>query len=172
MCNFIKQQPMRTLPRPDSHHAAGHRQKGGVAIEFALAFPLFFTLFYAIVGYGLVMTLDQSLTHASKEGARAAIKADPTAFASNADYQAKVAELARGAVVQTLVWLPESQKEVILGTAPNYDKIQVAVTGSSITVTLNYPYTESPLLPVLTLPVIGNVPNIPDNFVITSDGQL
>lgn len=163
---------MPTQTHRNLRHASWRQQKGGVGIEFALAFPLFFTLFYAIVGYGLVMTLEQSLTHASKEGTRAAIKADPTAYANNVDYQNKVTELARGAVVQTLAWLPESQKEVILGTSPNYDKIQVAVTGSSITVTLTYPYTESPLLPVLTLPVVGKVPNIPDNFVVTADGQL
>ncbi|MGZ5000307.1 MAG: TadE/TadG family type IV pilus assembly protein [Methylomonas sp.] len=148
------------------------KEKGGVAIEFALAFPLFFTLFYAIVGYGLVMTLKQSLTQASKEGTRAAIKADPTAYANNADYQTQVTALARGAVVQTLSWLPSSQQEVILGTSPNYSNIQVTVNGSNISVTLTYPYSISPLLPVLTLPVIGKVPNVPDSLVVTSDGQL
>lgn len=163
---------MPTNTHRKQRHASRFKQRGGVAIEFALAFPLFFTLFYAIVGYGLVMTLEQSLTQASKEGTRAAIKADPTAYPTVAAYHAKVTELARGAVVQTLSWLPATQKDAILGTSPNYDKIQVTVNGTSISVTLTYPYSENPLLPVLALPVIGNVPNVPDNFVVTSDGQL
>ncbi len=164
---------MPMLPHRDSHHAAGLiKQIGSVAIEFALAFPLFFTLFYAIVGYGLVMTLDQSLTHASKEGVRAAIKADPTTYPTVDAYQTKVGELARGAVAQTLAWLPNSQKDAILGSAPDYDKIQVTVNGSTITVTLTYQFAQAPLLPILNLPAIGKVPNIPDNFVITANGQL
>jgi len=149
-----------------------HGQTGSVAIEFALAFPVFFSLFYAIVGYGLVMTLEQSLTHASKEGARAAIKADPTAYTDASAYQSKVAELARNAAAQTLAWLPDTQKALVLGTAPNYDKVGVSVAGSSITVTLSYPYAQAPLIPVLSLPIIGDIPNVPTNLVATSSGQL
>jgi len=145
-------------------------QLGSVAIEFALAFPLFFTLFYAIVGYGLVMTLDESLTLASKEGVRAAIKVDPT-DASVEDYQSQVTTEARSAVAQVLSWLPEAQRQAIMGSAP-YDKIQVSVSGDFVTVRLTYPYAETPLLPILTLPLIGKVPNIPDNLVITSTGEL
>lgn len=163
---------MRTEPTLKPQRSSNHSQRGGVAIEFALAFPLFFTLFYAIVGYGLVMTLEQSLTHASKEGARAAVKADPTAYTTTEAYQAKVAELARSAVAQTLSWLPDSQKSLILGTAPNYDKVGVNVNGSSIIVTLTYPYAEAPLIPILTLPAIGDVPSVPANLVVASSGQL
>ena len=148
------------------------KQRGSVAIEFLLAFPLFFTLFYAIVSYGIIMTLDQSLTEASKEGARAAIKADPTAYADPVDYQNQVTDLARAAVAQSLSWLPAAQKDVILGTAPAYDKIQVALNGSRITVTLTYPYAQHPLLPILTFPVIGNIPSVPDNLIVYADAQL
>lgn len=156
----------------DEQRAIRYKQKGSVAIEFALAFPLFFTLFYAIVGYGLIMTLEQSMTQASKEGARAAIKADPTAFDSFEDYQKKVAELARTAVVQTLAWLPGAQKSVILGLPPDYDKIQVSVNGASIMVTVTYAYNQRPLIPVLTLPVVGQVPNVPEKLVVIAEEQL
>lgn len=147
-------------------------QFGAAAIEFALAFPLLFALFYAIVGYSLVLTIQQSMTQASKEGIRAAIRADRTAFPNTAAYQAKVIELARSAAGNSLTWLPDTQKSLIIGSSPSYDKVGVSITDSTITVTLTYPYTEAPLLPVLSLPLIGDVPNIPSSFVIRSDGLL
>lgn len=136
------------------------KQLGASAIEFALVFPIFFALFYAIVGYSLVMTLQQSMTQASKDGIRAAIQANPT----SKNYLASAETLARSAITQSLKGLPDGMRSNI--------KTNVSVVSTSITVTLTYPYSENPILPILTLPVIGNVPNIPDNLIVKSNGQL
>lgn len=158
--------------RSASFDPAG-RQRGAAGLEFALAFPLVFVLFYAIVGYGLVMTLQQSLHESAKEGARAAVAVEPKAFPAGVDdpgYQAKVAERARAAAMQALSWLPDGWRSAVLGSAG--EKIGVAVAGTTITVTLTYPYAATPLLPTLNLPVFGKVPRVPDQLVVKAVAEL
>ena len=55
-------------------------ENGAAAIEFALVFPLFFLIFYAILTYGMIFVAQQSITLAAAEGARAALR-----FASDED---------------------------------------------------------------------------------------
>ena len=50
------------------------KQKGAAAIEFAIIFPIFFIIFYAVVTYGLIFAAQQTLTLAAAEGARAAVR--------------------------------------------------------------------------------------------------
>lgn len=152
--------------------SALQRQKGAVAMEFALAFPLFFALFYAIVSYSLVMTLEQSMTNASMEGTRAAVAVDVTAYDSSGDYQTAVAALARARVAKTLSWVPPAQKEVILGSAPTYDNVNVEFVDNGVSITLNYPYSQAPILPIMVLPIIGNIPNLPATLTVSSDTLL
>ncbi|KLU20452.1 pilus assembly protein TadE, partial [Caballeronia mineralivorans PML1(12)] len=45
-----------------------------MAVEFAIVFPLFFLVFYAIVTYSMIFVAQQSLTLAASEGARAALR--------------------------------------------------------------------------------------------------
>ncbi|WP_144113592.1 TadE/TadG family type IV pilus assembly protein [Paraburkholderia sp. BCC1886] len=49
------------------------RQRGAMAVEFAMVFPLFFVVVYAIVTFSLMMVAQQNLTLAAEEGARAAL---------------------------------------------------------------------------------------------------
>jgi len=53
--------------------AACSRERGATAVEFALVFPLFFLILYAIVTFGLIFAVQQSLTLAATEGARSAL---------------------------------------------------------------------------------------------------
>lgn len=50
------------------------KQKGAAAIEFAIIFPIFFLIFYAVVTYGLIFAAQQTITLAASEGARAAVR--------------------------------------------------------------------------------------------------
>ena len=50
------------------------KQKGAAAIEFAIIFPIFFIIFYAVVTYGLIFAAQQTITLAAAEGARAAVR--------------------------------------------------------------------------------------------------
>ena len=39
-----------------------YKKKGAAAIEFAIIFPIFFIIFYAVVTYGLIFAAQQTLT--------------------------------------------------------------------------------------------------------------
>ncbi len=55
--------------------SANRRRASGVAaIEFAIVFPLLFAVVLGIVYYGMVLALQQVLTLAAEEGARAALR--------------------------------------------------------------------------------------------------
>src|SRR6202012_6207651 len=65
-----------SAPHTQRHYvygAARRRERGATAVEFALLFPLFFVIFYAIVAFSLVFVAQQSLTLAAEEGARAVL---------------------------------------------------------------------------------------------------
>ncbi|VWC76062.1 pilus assembly protein TadE [Burkholderia lata] len=53
------------------------RQRGATAVEFAIIFPLFFMIFYAILSFGMIFVIQQSLTLAASEGARAGLNYAP-----------------------------------------------------------------------------------------------
>lgn len=53
-----------------------HRQRGAVAIEFVVLFPLFLLMLYAIISYSVIMATQQALHSLSSEAARAAVAAN------------------------------------------------------------------------------------------------
>lgn len=59
-------------------HATARGQRGVYAIEFAMVFMLFFTVLYAIICYGLVFALRLGLQNAAEDGARAALRYQPS----------------------------------------------------------------------------------------------
>lgn len=138
----------------------GYRQQGAAAIEFALLFVLFFVVFYALVSYAIAMMLQESFQHAAEEGARSAIAVDSLAFASESAYHTGVEPQVRTTVGNSLTWLPQPVKDQVLGVGNA--NVQTGWSGNTLTVTVSYTgYTSNPLMPILTFPVIGQVPRLP-----------
>jgi Flp pilus assembly protein TadG len=125
-------------------------QTGAAAIEAALLFVIFFTLFYAIVSYSLPLMIMQAVQHAASEGARAAVAVDPNAE----HYQDKVKSQAINVALESVSWLPQPPD------------VNAVPTGDILTVTVQFNYTNSQLMiPILSFPGIGEVPNLPkDQF--------
>lgn len=137
-----------------------HSQRGAAAIEFALVFILFFSLFYAIVSYSLAMLLMQGLTQAAEEGVRAAIAVNPLAFANGNDYASAVDSTAKNRASEALTWLPAKAWQQI------ENNIQISSTSNLVSVTITYPnYAHNGLVPTLRLPLIGDVPRLPNDLV-------
>lgn len=144
-------------------HIPMRRQKGAAAIEFALLFVLFFTVFYALVSYGMAMMLRESFQHAAEEGARSAIAVDNLAFANSGAYQTQVESRASTTVGNSLAWLPATIRTEVLG--PANGNVQFVWNGDVLTVSVVYAdYTSNPPMPILTLPGIGQVPRLPDDI--------
>ncbi len=133
-----------------------HNCRGAVAVEFALVFVIFFSLFYAIVAYGFVFTIKQSLAHAAAEGARAAVQDAPT----------ETTRLGRAQTTADgiLSWLPAA------GVSVNTSVADCAANPATrcITVAVNYNYGAHPIVPAL--PLLGIA--IPANLGTTATVQL
>lgn len=75
------------------------RQRGVYAIEYAMAFLLFFGLVYSIICYSIVFTFRFGLQNAAEDGARAALRHQTSLSAR----QAKARQVAEE---RTLGWKP------------------------------------------------------------------
>lgn len=139
-------------------------QRGGVVVEFAPLFILFFAIFYATFSYGLAMLIQQSLTYAATEGARAAVKVEPAAYTSVTSYQTAARNVVRSQAEKDLAWMSdEIRSKITSGITVTWN------ASGTMEVRVRYAgYGQSPLLPVLTLPGIGAIPNLPDDLVGTA----
>ena len=142
-------------------------QSGNAAIEFALIFVIAFVVFYATVTYSLTFLLKQGFTQAAQEGVRSAIKVDPTIFSSTSAYESTVETTAQSTATQALSWLPASAVPKV-----SYSASYAPGTGV-LTVTVSYlNYKTAGLLPVLSFPGVGAVPNVPTDLVGTAKLML
>ena len=126
-----------------------------MAVEFALIFLIFFALFYAIVAYGLVFTLNQTLTLAAEEGARAAVQDAP----NTATRLTRAQDTAKG----ILNWVPAAGVSVSATSAPCAANPAIAC----VTVAVDYDYANHPIVPAL--PLLGIA--IPANLGATATVQ-
>ncbi|KVD39787.1 pilus assembly protein TadE [Burkholderia ubonensis] len=142
---------------------ARRRQRGATAVEFALVFPLFFVIFYALVSYGLIFAIQQNLTLAATEGARAALNYVPEANGQGAQALQDRASAARRAAQNLTRWLPNVVVPAPSSAACSYDASMYCVT-----VTVTYPYAQYPLVP--SLPLLGFV--LPSALTSTATVQI
>ncbi len=125
-----------------------HRQRGVAAIEFALAFPLFFAILYGIVMYSMIFLVQHSLTAAAAEGARAAL-----VYQNAANTTAALTSRANAACTRALAvvnWLTQApQCTQTVSTAPAGCSSNTAM--DCVQITLSYPWSSKPLVPPLPL---------------------
>ncbi|AXF20459.1 pilus assembly protein TadE [Burkholderia pyrrocinia] len=150
--------------------SAWRRQRGVAAVEFAIVFPLFFLIAYAIVTFGMIFIIQQSLTFAASEGARAALN-----YTSAPCDRLQVN--ARNAVTQALAGAPWSQNvnfaAQALTSAPapaSTPGVTCGVTFAStstsafnVMVTTTYSYAANPLIPWI---FIFNAPQLQSSATV------
>lgn len=150
------------LMRQSSSHLPGSRlrQMGATAIEMALVLPVFIFLLLAAIHYGVLFTLQQNLTLAAEEGARASIAVNP----ATSDYEAAVCARADQAVQLFLESLPAGWTDQITTNCT------LNMSGDPVTVRIqvSYPnYAAMPPVPVLKgihlpmLPAMETLPPLP-----------
>ena len=127
--------------KPQRKRCEYGRQRGATAVEFAIIFPLFFVICYGIICFGMIFVIQQSLTFAASEGARAGLNYAPDLATRTAKAQA---------TAQNVVgWLNISAPNVVVqAPACKYD-------GSlyCLSVTVSY----SPQAWVKTMPFVGTI---------------
>lgn len=148
------------------YSASEKSQKGAAAIEAALLFVIFFAMFYAIVSYSIPLLLVQSFNHAASSGARSALAVEPTVFEdSNTYIENGVKPRVREIVGNSLTWLPSTARTIVLGEANGNVRVEFDDGIGLLTVTVIYAgYNQSPMVPTIRLPGIGDIPRLPANL--------
>ena len=148
------------MKHPDKNVSRQRRQRGSTAVEFALIFPLFFLIFYAIVTYSIIFAAKQSLALAASEGARAALKFQPNAnsAASALTLRASAACTAATGLVN---WLATTTP-----CTATYAPCTFDASMQCVQVSLKYNYASNPLVPVL--PLIG----LPTPAALTANAMV
>jgi Flp pilus assembly protein TadG len=142
------------------------KQKGAVAIEFALVFVIFFAVFYGIVSYSVPLLLMQSFHEATAEAVRRSVSLDP----NTPGYQTAIVDMATQALQLQLSWVP-SAFNITYGAGADASVTYSA--GGLLTVSVNYPTSKlNQVIPFLVLPGVGTVPNLPANLTAQSSLQF
>ncbi|UXU89287.1 TadE family protein [Burkholderia sp. S-53] len=119
------------------------RQRGATAVEFAIVFPLLFVIFYGILSFGMIFTIQQSLTFAASEGARAGLSYAPSLAArmTNATTTAQ----------NVVAWLNVGTPQVVAPQC-SYDK-STPPSLYCLSVTVNY----TPQSWITSMPFLGSI---------------
>ncbi len=143
------------------------KNNGAAAIEFALVFPLFFVIFYAIITYGLIFVAQQSITLAAAEGARAALR-----FAATDVARSENATNAAIGVGSAAYWLtPRLTVSNTLATCPYSSSANNSTGVRCYRVTVTYVgYGQNPLVPLLLGPLMKVA--VPDKLESTAIIQI
>ncbi|MFM0501702.1 TadE/TadG family type IV pilus assembly protein [Paraburkholderia caffeinilytica] len=140
--------PVATLtvrsPVKRIHARRALAQRGSTAVEFALLFPLFFTILYSIITFSLIFVAQQNLTLAAEEGARAALNWQSntslqTALVNRGNAACAAATLMAATLVKSAQCTPTS---AACGPGNAMQCVKVSLT---------YNYKASPLVPTLPL---------------------
>lgn len=141
-------------PRPPGAAPCRRRRQGGVAaIEFAMVLPVLVALVLGIVYYGMVLALEQVLTLAAAEGARAALRYPPGAV--DGSPSATRAERVAAAADTALAALPDSIRSRLLTSHTVATAADCAAPAQAycVKVTLQLPTDRLlPALPLVPLP--------------------
>lgn len=144
------------------------QQRGATAVEFALVFPMLFVLFYSVVVYSYLFVLQESISFAAQESAAAAHRVNPI---GNTDFDTTVTTQVRERAAEVLAWLPETQQNRVLGSAScaggnsTESGIEVCINGATNVVTVNLRFNVDGLFPVMRMPLLGELPPMPDLLV-------
>lgn len=140
------------------------KQKGAVAIEFALVFVVFFAVFYGLVSYSLPLLLMQSFNQAAAEAVRQAMSVDPVT--AGTAYSTQLTARAKNTAITQLSWIPTSFQ-----FSPDF--ITATYVGTTLTVAITYPSSNLySVFPALVIPGVGTVPNLPTNLAARSSVQF
>ena len=139
------------------------KQKGAVAIEFAMVFIIFFAVFYGLVSYSVPLLMVQSFHQATAEAVRRSVALDP----ATPGYDAALTALARNTLRQQLTWIPPA-----FAFDADTDA-SVTYAGGLLTVRVDYSREKlRQVIPFLVLPGNINVPDLPANLSAQSSLQF
>lgn len=121
------------------------QERGAALVEFALVSLLFVFFIYAVAVYGVVLSTKNSITHAAAEGARSSLSvADLPAATLDARRITQATTTAGNSLSGTLGshYHPSDISSTIAGCDSPAD------THKCMTVTITYPWSSDPIVPL------------------------
>ncbi|MDQ0085248.1 Flp pilus assembly protein TadG [Variovorax boronicumulans] len=149
-------------PREGARFATGRqcRQRGIAAIEFAFTFTFLFLVIYGIATFGSVLYVQQAVSRAGEDGARALSQPSMMGLSDDALRKQRVQDAVHESLAGSLV-VPEASNADStsrLGWIKSHVTVTVVMTGAGgsapatgAVVTVAYPYSANRLLPSLPL---------------------
>lgn len=150
-------------------HVPSLRQRGVYALEWAIVFPVFFMLVYAIISYGLTFLVRESMQNAVEDGARAALRYQ----VSRGDRLMQAREL----VADRMAWLPAALRPAVESvTVEVCSAVDESICGVNmhcgaalaerclVRVALVLPYADAPLAP----PLLGLNALVPERLSVSA----
>ena len=135
------------------------RQRGATALEFAFVFPLLFLLMYGILVYAYIFLLKESLAFVAQEAAESAVAVDPF---DNQNYVDQVRQRAQQTASSLLQWLPNDQRELVVGSNGELVDVDLVPSGEQRFVRVRLEFVVGDLFPSIPLPLVGQAPPMPD----------
>lgn len=127
------------------------KQRGVAAIEFALVFMLLFLVMYALATFGAALYIQQAVSRAAEDGARAA-ELLPHPPDADRVKEAVVESLARSLVVPTSANADTASRKSWIADHVTIEPCTAAAGATSCVVTITYPYTgDARILPSMPL---------------------
>lgn len=165
-----------TAPRAIRLRAAQRkRQRGVAAVEFSLVFVLLFSVLYALATFGSVLYIQQSVSRAASEGARAIGMLTPAPTAGDARVKDAVYDaLANSLVVPSSVNSDVASRRIwiVSKVVVSVDRGTPSSPGAYVNyvVSVSYPYSANRLLP--SLPLLDTSKWMPDQLQSRSTAAL
>ncbi|HEX4871535.1 MAG TPA: TadE/TadG family type IV pilus assembly protein [Nevskiaceae bacterium] len=159
-------------------------------LEFAFTFPILFLLMYGVIAFSYIFVLKESITYAAQEAAESAVAVRPQD--DRVAFDAQVITRARSVAASSLSWLPQRQRERVVGDASG-SKVAVSfcengaasgtlpagvscpAEGSAVVVRLVFDLETNganQLFPVVRMPLIGPVPPLPQALSAVAVARL
>ena len=141
---------MKLRPSRRAVEQNGARQRGVAAIEFALVFSVLFLAVYGVITFGGVLYVQQVISRAAEDGARAVqfsqTNAADETLRSNVQ-SAIYRSLSLSSITPVAAGATPSSKEVWIRS--KMQPPDVVVTPGRVVIKVTYPYSANPLLPAL-----------------------
>lgn len=125
-------------------------ERGAALVEFAIVATVFLMLVFGAVSFGMIFSVKHTLTNAASEGARAAVKMNPTSSTAEKETVArdKATTAAQGGLGSRGAYVTVTAQIAKCATDPTQD---------CMTVTVTYPYSAHPVVPAM--PLLNFLPN-------------
>ena len=117
----------------------GRGEEGAVLVEFAFVFALFVFILYALIAFGMALSLKHSVTHSAGEGARAAVGVVDDPLTADDEREKAAVDEAK----ESLDWIGTEKLDVTTITAT----AEPCGTNECMKVEITYPYKDKPIVP-------------------------